>query len=180
LNQGEFTGKLGKKIQETYSDRPGIQVFYDHLSPKDSYTCAPTPHWGELHNDTSLSEVDIAILQDGQVRILCEVEENALNPKEFLGDVYNLFLAEHISIKCETFNKDLPLEDYFFILAVRVPEKGNIQEKYGQLETRLRSIVRDTHLHNKKLIFIYDSDLDGLKEKVLEKIEELLPEMPAP
>lgn len=177
---GEWTGKLGLEIRQKYINNPEIKVFYDHLNPADDHTCAPSPHWGEIRNENKLSEVDIAILQNGQVKILCEVEEKGtikdtgISPKKFLGDVFNLFLATHLSIKCPAFKGDPELNNYNFVLAVEVSDKGASEAKYDQLSTRMRGIPRAKYLEQIKLECIITPNKEQLRENLLRKINKIL------
>jgi hypothetical protein len=170
MNQGGFTGELGKKIREKYSDWSDVQVFYDHLNTKDEFTCSPTVFWGELNSRTRLGQLDIVVLVDGKVRIVCEIEETVSPPKKIIGDVYGVVLADSIRIK----GKEYPIGDVDFLFAVKLDDSPVKKAQLEELNEHVQKNLPSTSSNRMRVTFIGSPEFDELERQLLKTVDEIL------
>ena len=101
---GELTGQIGDRLA---LDFPNYDVYHDH--GKAAANIGKIVSWfgKDLHKDTELSQLDIAIVErdaEKRVRVLIEIEETNDKPKTVLGDVFGALFGEHISFRGASLN----------------------------------------------------------------------------
>lgn len=100
LEHGKYTAKLGRRLRERIrlTGRRDIKVFFDHGKPGESPRIVP--YFGEYCRATTQAFVDIAIVNENtkSVIVLCEVEEEGVNPKKVIGDCCNIFISDSVMI----------------------------------------------------------------------------------
>jgi hypothetical protein len=104
---GYLTGLIGEELgkEEEYKD---FSVYHDHGPEGENR--GNIPAWIGTdkvpHNYNQLALLDIAMVKDGQARILIEIEETSAKPKTLLGDIFATVFADHIG-----FSKQIRPED---------------------------------------------------------------------
>lgn len=118
---GRYTAELGRRLYARYRDTRHA-VYYDHGRPADPHVCQPTPFFARPSAATTLSYVDLAIVDEanGRVELLVEIEESGAEPKKIVGDVVNLALADGLRIQ----GRDYPLREIPLLLGLRTPPAG--------------------------------------------------------
>lgn len=113
MSNGAHTGELGKRLYKNYKST-AHDVYYDHSNGNEPNICRPTPFFGEYSNASTLSRVDIAVVNKnaGTVELIAEIEESGAPPKKVIGDVVNIMLSEQVRIN----GKDYGYGDITFIL----------------------------------------------------------------
>jgi hypothetical protein len=88
---GVETEKLCKRLVKLLKPK-GYTVHCAHGKKLgDGHVCHPKPFFGnKCSNKSSLSIVDIVILKDDKVKLLCEIEESGAAPKKIIGDIVNV------------------------------------------------------------------------------------------
>lgn len=170
MNHGFYTGRMGKRLSDDHADSIH-QVFYDHgKDPKtEPYLCKPTPFFSECSRASTLSCVDIAVVnQDAKsVELIAEIEESGHEPKKIIGDIVNLFLADRIRVK----KKDYWLGDVVFVLGLKIQARGKARAKAKKIRKKLMDM---NALHKRRsiaIILVFDQDLDELVSKVRDRIK---------
>lgn len=170
MNHGFYTGKIGKHLSDDHADSIH-QVFYDHgEDPKtEPYYCKPTPFFGKYSRDSTLSCVDIAVVnQDTKsVELIAEIEESGQEPKKIIGDIVNLFLADRIRVK----GKDYWLGDVVLVLGVRIESRGKARAKIIEICEKLTDMNALLKGRSIAIILVFDQDLAALVSKVHDRIE---------
>ena len=168
MKHGEYTKRLGEQLIKLLHESGllDIAVYYDHGHRSDPNVCKPTPYFGEYSTGTTLSNVDLAVVKNNEVKVLCEIEEEGGSPKKIIGDVCNLLLAEKIRIK----GSDYPLDEFFFLLGIKLAEKGKGIAKLKALEIGIPEMVRPDLREKRKIRFIYANEYDKLIDIVKKEI----------
>ena len=145
--RGALTAKLGKYLEDR-SERLEITVYHDH---GEGYT-----NIGEIQayigkgmrQGTGMAEVDFAILRQGKVILLIEVEEFADRPKTIIGDALAVCLSGKIEFKGEP----LKVGEGTTLLVACKRAKGNHKLRLEEIESRINNLIMN-------------ADEDGLKIK---------------
>ena len=174
MKNGIYTEKLGEKLTKRLKQQANneIEVYYDHGDSNAPNVCAITPYFGKLSRSTQLANVDLAVvnLKENKLILLCEVEEEGGSPKKIIGDVCNLLIAEKVKIK----DRRYPLSDFHFLLGIRFSEKGGQIEKLANLRTRIRDMVQPELLENRTIQFIHATNNEQLVVAVEEEICKII------
>lgn len=129
---------MGKSLSSILQQKgyEHIKVFYDHGCNDDPNCCRPTTYFDDYSTATTLAQIDLAIVDvtSGNVSVICEIEEEGASPKKILGDIFSILLAENVMIK----RKKYQLNNFHYILGVRVPGKGLSSEKIKKIEKKFR------------------------------------------
>ena len=168
---GKYTGEMGFDLYEKYRNT-NYEVYYDNHGEehiKGPNSCNPTPFFDECSNASTLSYVDIAVIDKRSDRAIfvCEIEEGGAEPKKIIGDIMNIVLSDQIRIK----GRDYCYEDNFvFILGLKVNPNGDRTEKAETIRKKLLQI--NEKVGNKKidLILVFAAEAKDLTENVKEKI----------
>ncbi|RLF63625.1 MAG: hypothetical protein DRN33_03750 [Thermoplasmata archaeon] len=170
---GEYTGKLGYSLYKKYLDSAHT-VYYAHSGKENDEPnlCHPTPFFGECSNASTLSWVDIAVVnkKTDSVELIAEIEESGAEPKKVIGDVVNIMLSEQVRIN----GKDYGYGDITFILGVKVNPEGDSEKKTRRICKKLAEINEKTGNKNMEIIPLFDSDIKALTRKVEREIERRL------
>lgn len=173
MNHGYWTVRLGRRLKRDIesSGNVDLEVFYDHGEKGES--CNIVPYFGEYGTDTTLSNLDVTIVNRKEKRalVLCEFEEEGANPKLVIGDIDNIFIARQVRIKGD----DFELANAKLILGVRVEEKDgvkkqNAKKKVESLGKLVPSIIKDEVLRGIEVITITKP---SYKEMVMEMEERI-------
>ena len=109
----------------------GIQVFYDHGDASKREVCQPTSYMGRRYgSDATLSGIDIVVVKGKSVLLAIEIEEHRVRPKDILGDIFGIVLADRIRIKGKTYAN----HHSKIIIAIAHNGKGKLPAKYTRLE----------------------------------------------
>jgi len=88
MSNGAHTGDLGYSLYKKYKGTTHV-VYYDHRKGKgnEPNLCHPTPFFGEYSNASTLSRVDIAIVnkKTNSVELIAEIEESGAPQRKSLG-----------------------------------------------------------------------------------------------
>jgi len=175
LNYGEWTSTLGRNLKEDVkeSTNPDLEVYYDHGKKGESYNIVP--YFGEYGTDTTLSNVDLAIVSKtrNKLLVLCEIEEEGAKPKLVIGDVANIFIADKVRIN----RNDYKPKNAVFILGIRVEKKGNNQNaesKVASIGNLVPKIVKKKSLRGIKVMTITKSTYDELISELDKEICRLI------
>lgn len=176
MNYGEWTSTLGKYLTEDVkkSSNPDLDVYCDH--GKKGESCNIVPYFGKYGTDTTLSNVDLAIISKtgNKLLVLCEIEEEGAKPKLVIGDIANIFLADNVRIK----GNDYKPKNAVFILGVRVEKKGkkqNADSKVASIGNLVLKIVKKKSLRGIKVMTItkstYEELIDELEKEICRTID---------
>lgn len=157
--KGKKTAELAQKLYGELAEKLGKD-----LHPQ-LVRCEPTPYFGrKCSNGSTLSNVDLAIVdKNKKVIVLCEVEEQEATPKQIIGDIVNIFLADRIKIQRKNYN----LNKMYFILGVKVKERGKSADKAKNLEKRIQGKLPDL---SDKIEVVISDDIDELINNIKKKI----------
>jgi hypothetical protein len=112
----------------------GIKVFYDHGNSKNPHVCQPTSYMGRRYgSDATLSAIDIVVVKGKKVLLTVEVEEHKVRPKDIIGDIFGIALADRIRIKGNTYTNN----NSKILIAIAHDGKGKQPAKYTRLENLL-------------------------------------------
>jgi hypothetical protein len=161
-DHGEMTAGLGFQLQ----NEPALQgytIFYDHGDPSQNNNVgAITAFFDELHRDTKLSEIDVAIIdKEGKVILLIEIEEKDDNPKKLIGDAMATLLGNGIDFKERQFS--IGERATLLILAKKTGE-GH-EKRIQEIENGINQIITDGKLNKIKI--------NGVRLSLFEKQDEL-------
>jgi hypothetical protein len=112
----------------------GIEVFYDHGDSSNPGVVRSTTYMGRRYGrDATLSAVDIVIAKRKKVILAIEIEEGIVRPKEIIGDVFGIALADRIRIR----RKPYSIRNATIIIAIAESGKRKQSVKYIRLERHL-------------------------------------------
>ena len=155
--KGKYTTILAKRLMQKLESQPRYAVYYDpHSRSRENNACHPTPFFGNLRSSSTLSYVDIVIvdLKNKKVRILCEIEESGASPKEVIGDIVNIILSEKLRIRDSNIPYDYEYDKTRLILGINVNKnEKNIEKKVENVKKkvekglipRLRNIIKEPY-----------------------------------
>lgn len=170
---GEHTGKLGKKLADQLNSKSKYRVYYAHGNKKldDGSVCNPTPFFDEYSNKSKLSFVDIVIVENDKVKLLCEIEESSAAPKKVIGDIVNILVSDKVRIQGNDYEYNSPK----LILGLKVTEGGASNQKAHSLKQKLENIIKEPYWNLlNEIAIICDGNLDNLINTIEEKINELV------
>jgi hypothetical protein len=168
-------GKMTVKAAETlfgYYDAKGYAVLYDHDSTKENVGKIVSWFGDQYNRESELSQLDIAIVKkDSDKAIaLVEIEETNDTPKTFMGDLFGVFLGDHISFREE---RNILVGKYTTLIVLgkskTMHKKRNeyLREKGMKVKSSLTTansvigkIVIDTFADEKGLYTLLSSVLD--------------------
>jgi len=96
LENGYYTGKIGYKLYNKYTDTTH-GIYYAHPGnnkENEPNLIHPTPFFDDCSKSTTLSFVDIAVVNKNTqlVELISEIEESGAEPKKVIGDIVNIFI----------------------------------------------------------------------------------------
>jgi hypothetical protein len=160
LEHGKYTAELGRTLRRRMEStgREDLQVFFDH--GKDGESQRVVPYFENYDLSTSLAFVDLAVVNKNtkSVLVLCEVEEEGVNPKKVIGDCMNLFVSDRVRIG----RVDYSIKNAHFLLGTKVGIKGKGGEKVKSLEARIPLLIKDDSKRGIKLEFVTAPDCKEL------------------
>jgi hypothetical protein len=134
VNTKAVAERLISKLDADPVRYKGIQVFYDHGDSRKPEVCQPTSYMGRrFGSDATLSAIDIVVVKGERVLLAVEIEEHKVRPKDIIGDIFGIVLADKIRIKGETYSNN----NSKIIIAIEHDGKGKLPEKYTRLERLL-------------------------------------------
>jgi hypothetical protein len=168
---GQYTGEIGEELfQELQISRPelGLEVFYDHGKMRRPKA---VPHLGgKPGRASSLSHVDIAIAKGSEMIILCEIEEEAADPKKIIGDICNILLADSISVRG---GRSFHFSKGFMILGLKTrSERSRKTIKAEALKNAI--IARFPDKNDIDIIIISDTDAVRMTSKIRKRIMDII------
>jgi hypothetical protein len=174
MDKGKYTRELGRKLYYKFSETK-YEVFYDcHVKNKEKWPncCRPTPFFDEKSTGTTLSFVDIVIVnkETEYVDVLIEIEETTSEPKKIIGDIGNIILSEKIHIKGNEYHYG----NLVLIVGLMVNKKGKGVEKATLICDKLLKINETVGNKEMKIIPILDDKLEKLMNKIEKDISERL------
>lgn len=173
MEHGKYTGMMGKRLYEKYRETVH-QVFYDHgKDPREEpHYCKPTPFFGAYSSASTMSCVDVAVLnQDSSsIELIAEIEESGHEPKKIIGDIVSLLLSEKIRIG----NKDYGLGKTPLVLRVLTGEKGKAREKIERIRDRLSKLCEKDASDCVNVVLVFEAELARLVDSVQANIENRL------
>jgi len=173
MDYGLYTREMGYRLYKKYENTVH-SVYCAHGKDKSNepYYCHPTPFFDEYSRATTLSFVDIAIVNRNTnlIELIAEIEESAAEPKKVIGDIMNIILSEQVRIK----GTDYRYGDIAFILGGQTNPKGSAKEKTNQICQKLLQINEKIGNKTVNLIPVFDNDLRVLIAKVESEIDRKL------
>jgi hypothetical protein len=170
MNHGAWTGEMGCRLYQKYAQTVH-QVYYDHGKDAKSepHFCKPIPFFDECTTASTLSAVDIAVVNQkkGAIELIAEVEESSSEPKHVIGDIVNILLSEAVRIK----GKDYALGDSVLVLGLRADSRGNAKMKSKRVAAKLQEINRKIGIRRISLVLVFDDDAKKLATKVETEID---------
>lgn len=168
---GKYTEKLGEKLIQRLGSN--YCIYYAHgRKTDDGHVCHPMPVFGNCSNASTLSYVDIVIIEheNKKVKILCEIEESRASPKKIIGDIVNILISDSIHIQEEDYEYD----KLQLILGLKVTEGGKSEQKAHFLKQKLQGIIKEQYWSLlDEITIICDKDLNNLIRKVESKIMDI-------
>lgn len=175
MSNGVYTGDLGYRLYKKYKNT-AHDVYYAHSGNEgdEPNLCHPTPFFGEHSKASTLSWVDIAVVNKNTVKIelIAEIEESGAEPKKVIGDVVNIILSEQVRIK----DNDYEYGDTTLILGAKENPSGDREKKTRRICKKLMEINENTGNKKMEIIPIFDGDVEALAQKVENEIERRLAE----
>jgi len=157
---GEFTAILGERLKKRLE---GYEVYYDHGGGNSRIPV----YFGDYSRMNILSFVDIVVLKDDGVKVICEIEETASTPKKVLGDLVSILIGE--KIRCD--RTDYQLSSPAIIIGLRAKEKG---VKSYQISGILDRISRVFGLDLERVTLIFSEEPERLIDNVEKSILKFL------
>ena len=172
MHQGYNTEQLGFKLAQEYNGT-NYAVFYSHGNREkhDSPSlCHPEPFFDKFSMFTSLSIVDIVILNTGtrRVELIVEIEESQPVPKTIIGDVMNITLSDRIHIKGTDYYYSSPL---LFLFAAEVKRDQKTERILKELDAINKKLGKNIEL----LPPILSSNVSDVIEGVEKEIKRRFP-----
>ena len=168
-------GQMTVKAAETlfgYYEAKGYDVLYDHGSTKENIGTIVSWFGDEYGRETELSQLDIAVVEKGSGKVLAliEIEETNDTPKTFMGDLFGVFLGDHVSFRGE---RKLSVGEYTTLIVLGkskvmhkkrneyLREQGmKIKSSLSTANSAIGNIVIDTFADEKGLYALLSSVLD--------------------
>ncbi len=173
MDHGFYTGEMGKRLYEKYAESVH-QVYYDHGKDqnREPHLCRPTPFFGQYSRATTLSYVDIVVVNQHKqnIELAAEIEESGHEPKQIIGDVVNLLMADSVRIN----GRDYPFGNWVLILGIRVDERGGGKDKLLALCQRLTQLNETSGKRNTQIVPVFHSEVEHLVEEVATEIDRRL------
>lgn len=178
--KGKHTTILAKRLMQKLESQSRYAVYYDphEHGTGEKNECHPTPFFGDYSGTSTLSHVDIVIVdsKNKKVRILCEIEESGTSPKGVIGDIVNIMLSEELRINGINYEYDKP----WLILGINVKKNKkneekrvkNAKKKYiDNMIPKLECIIKEQYWNLlEKPVVLIDDDKDRLIDEVESKI----------
>jgi|GEM_PF-1025465 hypothetical protein len=159
---GKYTQILGERLKERL-EKDGYEVFYDHGDQKHRIVA----YFKDYSRRYFLSFIDIAVVRNEEVKVLCEIEETSSNPKKVLGDLISILLAEKLRYGSLEYYVISP----YVVLGLYAKEKG---VKRYQTENILNRFCEIFGVDRGKIVVIFAEDLDWLIDLVEKTVLELI------
>ena len=173
MDHGLYTGEIGYKLYKKYVNGFHM-IYYDHGKNKKNEPnyCHPTPFFDDCSRTSTLSYVDVAVVnrKTNLIELIAEIEESGAEPKKIIGDIVNIILSEQIRIK----GKDYEYGDIVFILGIKANPMGGAEEKTKMVCQKLTQINEKIGDKKIELIAVFDNDLKTLIKKVEREIDRKL------
>ena len=158
--KGKHTTILAKRLMQKLESQSRYAVYYDphEHGTGEKNECHPTPFFGDYSGTSTLSHVDIVIVdsKNKKVRILCEIEESGTSPKGVIGDIVNIMLSEKLRIRDSNKPYNYEYDKPLLILGIHPNTKKNEKNKKKKVENikkkveeglvpRLRNIIEEPY-----------------------------------
>lgn len=173
MKHGKHTAEIGERLRRTpiVSDE-GIKVFYAHGSRGSPRAM---PYLGRRASNASLlSHADIVVVRihgrSKRVLVVCEVEEEGAEPKRIIGDVCNILLAR----KLRAGGVDFTLHGCSIVLGVKIQDGGMSETKAARLVAAIKRNQTGSHLGQRRIVLICESDPRLLGRKVEKRIRQIV------
>ncbi len=159
-----YTAELGRRLTERVksSGNEALGVYFDHGVAGESKRVVP--YFDAYSLSTTLAFVDIAVVNEHSksVIVLCEVEEEGANPKRVIGDCFNIFISDSICIGGIRYD----ISNARLLLGVRIPDRGESQNKIRKILTRIQETVRKEHVKGITIEPLCESDYRMLVDRL--------------
>jgi hypothetical protein len=159
---GKYTQILGERLKERL-EKDGYEIFYDHGDLKHRIVA----YFKDYSRRYFLSFVDIVVIRNEEVKVLCEIEETSSNPKKVLGDLLSILLAEKLRYGGVEYNVISP----YIVLGLYAKEKGI---KLYQTESILNRFCEIFDINRERIRIIFAENLDRMIDSVEKTILELV------
>lgn len=185
MDHGVYTGEMGRRLYDKYA-KSIHQIYYDHGKDqsKEPHFCQPTPFFDECSSATTLSHVDVVVLnqpsestapnpgneQNQTIELAAEIEESGHEPKKIIGDVVNLLMADAVRIN----GKDYPFGELVLVLGIRVDENGSGKDKVEALARKLMEMNEKLGKRKTRIVTVFHGNVERLVEEVAAEIERQL------
>jgi len=173
---GEKTAELGSELSDMFSDNNlNLTVLYDHEpinKRKKDWHAVPAyiREDGYPKRARSLSQIDIAIVNENKALVLCEIEEKGAVPKQMIGDVGNLLLADYIEFGSKEYSIDGAHIVFGFTPLNNNSEKQRTRNVTRQSEIKANLVKKRIEqrfgMSRMTIAVIFREDADDLKNAV--------------
>ncbi len=165
---GQYTEKLGKNLAQELNSKSKYYVYQAHgKKTGENNVYRSTPFFGDEYSTSStLSFVDIVIVERDKVKLLCEIEESGAAPKKIIGDIVNILVSNKVHIHGKEYGYDRPQ----LILGLKVNEKGKSCQKANSIPQELKKLINEPQWSLFKIEIICNGNLTELVKEVESKI----------
>jgi len=169
---GEYTGKLGDRLfDEPIFELNNLLLAADHgLKSKG----IAVPYLGRTYSSaTNLSHLDIAIIdltKPQRAFLVCEIEEEKADPKKIIGDLFNIYMANYLSVRRQKDGKKYSLNNASIILGIRSSENSPQGKKAKNIVRKLSKMLSEEVKAGKNIHLIFGQEYDELIDRMETKI----------
>jgi hypothetical protein len=180
MANGVDTGKFGLWLSQyvQHADKLNqYKVFYDHGEKySDLGAVAIKGFYGEqVTNTNRLADIDLLVAdQQGNAKLLIEIEEHQSSPKKIIGDVFAIAMCNRIEVKQAGVRTTFHLtpETVLIVAGIVNPHGAKLTQASGVIYPRIHSFSAPQdglQLENVQLMFHSNlkCTIESLKEQVL-------------
>jgi len=169
---GEYTGKLGDRLSdEPVFEANSLFLAADHGSKSKGIA---VPYLGRTYSSaTTLSHVDIAVIdlkRPQRAFLVCEIEEEKADPKKIIGDLFNIYMADYLSVRRQMRGEKFSLNNATVILGIRSSENSPPGKKAKNIVRKLSKILSEEVKAGKKIYLVFGQEYDELIDRTETKI----------
>lgn len=175
---GEYTGILGDRLfDDPFFENNSLFLAADHGSKSKGIAI---PYLGRSYTSaTNLSHLDIAIIdlmRPHRAILVCEIEEEKADPKKIIGDLFNIYMANYLSVRHDNIGEQYTLKNASIILGIRSSENSPPGKKAKNIVRKLSKMLSEEVKAGKKIHLVFGQEYDELIRGVEKKINKITKE----
>jgi hypothetical protein len=169
---GEYTGRLGDRLSAMPSfEDSDLLLVADHGQKSERIA---VPYLGRTHSSaTTLSHLDIAVVdlrRPQRAILVCEIEEEKADPKKIIGDLFNIYMADYLSVRRQKRAEKFSLDNAIIILGIRSFEDSPQAKKAHNIVRKLSRMLSEEVKAGKKIHLVFGQEYDELTNRIERKI----------